>query len=345
MKKLKFFFPINCRLYDNDFGDEYDVDQGYLHESIGDVYALLEKEQDLGDSKLVDFYLECDGSTDKVKSIRWDIERIEGKYYGCAVCELSDSLNKNETDVLRDWITGQNSDGFGEGFEQRPVSVEEGELYVSFWNSGKGYFVDTEQEFAERRHPIAIIPYSTTLLRKLKDIEGLVIQGCGGDRRDWVRGINQELRDAEIFRENTCFSAAYVFNHNGLTNLMFPFEDDVKLDMGKFAMWRLNTHPVLHGTWFSDYVSNQLGGFIEESKPTERIKPDCALIGEDGNIFNLMGIASRTLKENDMENEAKEMCDRIQNSGSYYEALAIIGEYVNITDGSEDEEIDFEQSM
>ena len=32
-----------------------------------------------------------------------------------------------------------------------------------------------------------------------------------------------------------------------------------------------------------------------------------------------------------MADEAKEMCDRIQNSGSYYEALAIIGEYVNIT--------------
>lgn len=27
----------------------------------------------------------------------------------------------------------------------------------------------------------------------------------------------------------------------------------------------------------------------------EKKKPDCKLIGEDGNIFNLMGIASRTL--------------------------------------------------
>lgn len=60
-------------------------------------------------------------------------------------------------------------------------------------------------------------------------------------------------------------------------------------------------------------------------------KPDCALIGEDGNIFNLMAIATRTLKTYDMADRAEEMCSRIKSSGSYDEALCIIGEYVNIT--------------
>jgi hypothetical protein len=32
-----------------------------------------------------------------------------------------------------------------------------------------------------------------------------------------------------------------------------------------------------------------------------------------------------------MGDQAKEMCDRITSSGSYAEALGIIGEYVNIT--------------
>ena len=36
------------------------------------------------------------------------------------------------------------------------------------------------------------------------------------------------------------------------------------------------------------------------------MKPKCKLIGEDGNIFNLMSIASKTLKETGMEEEAKE---------------------------------------
>lgn len=60
------------------------------------------------------------------------------------------------------------------------------------------------------------------------------------------------------------------------------------------------------------------------------MKPRCKLIGKDGNIFNLMGIASTTLKEADMKEEAKEMVDRINNSKSYIEALAIISEYVEI---------------
>ena len=59
-------------------------------------------------------------------------------------------------------------------------------------------------------------------------------------------------------------------------------------------------------------------------------KPDCKLIGEDGNIFNLMARAIRTLRENDLSEEAKEMRERITSSGSYDEALCIIGEYVNI---------------
>lgn len=67
----------------------------------------------------------------------------------------------------------------------------------------------------------------------------------------------------------------------------------------------------------------------------EKKKPDCKLIGEDGNIFNLMGIASRTLRQNGMADEAVEMRDRIRASDSYDKALCIIGEYVNIT-GSND---------
>lgn len=60
------------------------------------------------------------------------------------------------------------------------------------------------------------------------------------------------------------------------------------------------------------------------------MKPKCKLIGEDGNIFNLMSIASKTLKETGMEEEAKEMIERIINSRSYIEALAIISEYVEV---------------
>ena len=61
-------------------------------------------------------------------------------------------------------------------------------------------------------------------------------------------------------------------------------------------------------------------------------KPTCKLIGENGNIFNLIGIASRTLKENGLPDQAEEMGKRIigGEAGSYDEALSIIMEYVEI---------------
>lgn len=59
-------------------------------------------------------------------------------------------------------------------------------------------------------------------------------------------------------------------------------------------------------------------------------KPICKLTGENGNIFNLGAVASRSLKDNGLYEESKEMLNRIFNSDSYDEALLIIGEYVEI---------------
>ena len=166
-------------------------------------------------------------------------------------------------------------------------------------------------------------------LRRMEDSEGLILQGCGGDLTEWVEGINNELTENGILMDGTKFSGCSSFSHEGLTCLLFPFTDDVKIDVGKLAVWRLRTYSALGGTWLSDYVPNKLGGFIMEEQ--ESVKPDCPLIGQDGNIFNLMGIASRTLRNNGLDDKAKEMCERIQESGNYYNALGIIGEYVNIT--------------
>lgn len=67
------------------------------------------------------------------------------------------------------------------------------------------------------------------------------------------------------------------------------------------------------------------------SNESKQQKPNCPLIGEDGNIFYLVGIAAKTLRRNGMSAEATEMTAKVFGSGSYEEALGIIGEYVNIT--------------
>lgn len=189
---------------------------------------------------------------------------------------------------------------------------------------------------------MSIKTITTDDLRKMKDSEGLILQGCGGDLQEWQDGINDMLTEEKILQGGSKFENCSSFEHDGMTCLLFPFEDNVKLDMGRLAIWRLRTHEAFGGTWLSDYVPNRLGDFISEQQ--ERQKPDCPLIGQDGNIFNLMGIASRTLRRNGMSEQASEMCDRIRESGSYDKALCIIGEYVNIT-STEDDGMDEDEGM
>lgn len=59
-------------------------------------------------------------------------------------------------------------------------------------------------------------------------------------------------------------------------------------------------------------------------------KPVAKFSRQDGNVFGLIAIASRALKNNGQDKEAKEMTDRVYESASYAEALSIMGEYVTI---------------
>lgn len=88
-------------------------------------------------------------------------------------------------------------------------------------------------------------------LRKMNDSEGLVIQGCGGDLQEWADGINEMLTERGILQNESRFEKAYTFNNEKLTCLLFPF-DGVQLDIGKLAMWRLETRDVFGGTWLTD---------------------------------------------------------------------------------------------
>lgn len=180
-------------------------------------------------------------------------------------------------------------------------------------------------------------------LRKMSDREGLILQGCGGDPQEWLDGINEMLADAGILRNGSRFERASLFEYDGHTNMLFDFEG-VDLDVSKLAMWRLTTYGTIGGTWLSDYVPNRLGGFLEKSELGVE-KPLCPLIGQDGNIFNLVGIAARTLREHGLSDQAVEMKDRVFASGSYGEALCIIGEYVNITDTEQEQRPSLRQQL
>ena len=91
-------------------------------------------------------------------------------------------------------------------------------------------------------------------LRKMHGREGLVLQGCGGDLKEWTDGINQILEQEGILPKGKRLDDVAVFRNEGMTNLLFFFGEE-KPDIGKLAVWRLKTHLQFGGTWMSDYVN------------------------------------------------------------------------------------------
>ena len=68
-----------------------------------------------------------------VKSIRISVEERDSELCACATVVVDEDLTEHGWNNLQDYITGQYSDGWGEGFEQRDIQVEDGILNVHFW--------------------------------------------------------------------------------------------------------------------------------------------------------------------------------------------------------------------
>jgi len=62
----------------------------------------------------------------------------------------------------------------------------------------------------------------------------------------------------------------------------------------------------------------------------ENLKPQCQLTGIDGNVFNIIGTVSKTLKRAGLDDQAKEFTDRAWDSESYDDVLRLCFEYVDV---------------
>ena len=102
---------------------------------------------------------------------------------------------------------------------------------------------------------MSINTVTTDDLRRMNGKEGLVLQGCGGDPQEWLDGINDLLTDEGILKNGSKFENISVFQNGSLTNILFPFEDGVEIDMGKLAMWRLHSHEQFGGTRTSSAIA------------------------------------------------------------------------------------------
>lgn len=129
------------------------VEEGNLYRSdltqyAGEIADAIGREECAGEEVrgLMRYFDESREVAAKVLSAYPKVAEINGELYGVLECKISEPLTEEEIKVLKEYWTGQMSDGWGEGFEQHPINVEDGEIYVSFWNSANFWSVMTEEE-------------------------------------------------------------------------------------------------------------------------------------------------------------------------------------------------------
>lgn len=149
-----YYCPLIATVYSRDeYGnmedspDEYDG--SYLAPYEDRIRELIQREESLDEANLADYFDGSNGAVAKLKEIHFSTQNVDGVLYGDIRVELTEPFTPEEEVEFKEWAIGQMADGWGESFEQREISIPEGELYVSFWNSGSDYFMLNSNEFDE----------------------------------------------------------------------------------------------------------------------------------------------------------------------------------------------------
>jgi hypothetical protein len=155
LKPMKLYMPLHADIYErNQYGDLEEhpgqLDGRYLTEYEEAIFNTLVKyrmpeEQERG---LMNWYREGGAVDEKVRSAVFSIEAVDGTLYGTVECMVTEDLTADEMETFKDYISGQASDGWGEGFEQQDINLpDKCVLNVHLWDSGDRWSLMTEDEF------------------------------------------------------------------------------------------------------------------------------------------------------------------------------------------------------
>lgn len=138
--ELKLYFPVTAEQYrENEWGemedDPVELTGRELAIYAGSIQTALAAEQlpEEQERGLMRWYDRSDTLSWKVKSAFFGVEEKDGVLWGVADCRIDSPLEGEELRQLVSYLSGQASDGWGEGFEQRPIFLDEEELYVHLW--------------------------------------------------------------------------------------------------------------------------------------------------------------------------------------------------------------------
>ena len=143
-----FYFPLTIQMEDEDCEDLFEVSSSSVRWFEDEIQEAIDDYQ--SDINMTQYL--CDDNDEiqhKLISAKWGVETMNGDIYGRVDFELKEPFTDEETRLVKEAVSGQNSDGMGEGFEQYPITLDGEDYYVSFWNSGDDYFVYTADEMDE----------------------------------------------------------------------------------------------------------------------------------------------------------------------------------------------------
>jgi hypothetical protein len=194
----------------------------------------------------------------KICSVFPDIKVMnDGQLYCSAKMELTAALTPNETAALKDYWSGQLSDGWGEGFEQREVKIKDEELYIVPWSSDKNeFFIDTREEFNWR---VGTVPPAIKLDGRISgDVFANFIEQLGPVRNEEGLALNA------IYALLVFSQEAAAKNLPDWVNAVTAARD-MAVSIARYAELEPNKP---YGSWFSVFnVSIKIGRIAPENLP------------------------------------------------------------------------------
>jgi hypothetical protein len=132
------------------YDENYKISHAEAMEHMDAIELAIKRDRDRMDqTRGMAEYLDGTLSA-KVTAMFPSIEFHAEELWCVTTVTLSEPLTPEELEDLRHWWSGQLSDGWGEGFEQREIKVGSEELYVVPWRFGDDFIIGTEQEFCGR---------------------------------------------------------------------------------------------------------------------------------------------------------------------------------------------------